>query len=45
VALCPAVDVASQGNTIEQARQTFMKHWSWSSERASETEITERLLA
>ena len=43
VALCPEVDVASQGDTIEQARANLQEAVELFFETASETEIVERL--
>jgi predicted RNase H-like HicB family nuclease len=43
VSLCPEVDVASQGDTIEQARANLQQALELFFETASETEIAERL--
>jgi predicted RNase H-like HicB family nuclease len=43
VALCPEVDVASQGNTIEQARANLQEALELFFETAREAEIVERL--
>ena len=43
VALCPEVDVASQGDTIEQARTNLQEALELFFETASEAEIAERL--
>ena len=43
VALCPEVDVASQGDTIEQARANLQEALELFFETASETEISERM--
>ena len=43
VALCPEVDVASQGDTIEHARANLQEAVELFFESASETEINERL--
>jgi predicted RNase H-like HicB family nuclease len=45
VALCPEVDVASQGETIEQARANLQEALELFFETASEAEIAERLHA
>ena len=42
VALCPEVDVASQGDTIEQARANLQEALELFFETASETEIAEQ---
>lgn len=42
VALCPEVDVASQGDTIEQARANLQEALELFFETANEAEITER---
>jgi predicted RNase H-like HicB family nuclease len=42
VALCPELDVASQGDTIEQARANLAEALSLFFETASSTEITDR---
>jgi predicted RNase H-like HicB family nuclease len=42
VALCPELDVASQGDTIEQARANLEEALSLFFETASPTEITDR---
>jgi hypothetical protein len=33
VALCPELDIASQGDTILDARENLKKHWNSSSKR------------
>ena len=43
VALCPEVDVASQGETIEEARQNLTEALELFLEAASPGEIRERL--
>ena len=43
VAVCPEVDVASQGNTIEQARANLKEALELFFETASAAEIGERL--
>lgn len=43
VSLCPEVDVASQGSTIEEARANLQEALELFFETASETEIVERL--
>lgn len=43
VALCPEVDVASQGNTIEDARNNLKEALELFFETASPNEIRERL--
>ena len=43
VALCPELDVASQGDTIEQARVNLRETVELLLETTSETEIRERL--
>ena len=43
VALCPEVDVASQGDTIEQARANLQEALELFFETASATEIAERM--
>jgi predicted RNase H-like HicB family nuclease len=43
VSLCPEVDVASQGDTIEEARANLQEALELFFQSASETEITERL--
>ena len=43
VALCPEVDVASQGDTIEQARANLQEALELFFETASPAEVTERL--
>ena len=42
VALCPELDVASQGDIIEQARANLEEALSLFFETASSTEITDR---
>jgi predicted RNase H-like HicB family nuclease len=43
VALCPEIDVASQGDTIEEARANLIEAVELFFETASDTEIAERL--
>jgi predicted RNase H-like HicB family nuclease len=43
VALCPEVDVASQGNTVEQARTNLIEALELFFETASPAEIKNRL--
>ena len=43
VALCPELDVASQGNTVEEARQNLIEALQLFLETASPSEIRERL--
>jgi predicted RNase H-like HicB family nuclease len=43
VALCPEVDVASQGDTIEQARANLQEALELFFESASPAELVERL--
>ena len=43
VALCPELDVASQGDTVEQARENLREAVELFIESADPTEITERL--
>ena len=43
VALCPEVDVATQGDTIEQARANLQEALELFFEKASQAEIAERL--
>lgn len=43
VALCPELDVASQGETIEEARANLTEALELFFETASEEEISERL--
>jgi len=43
VALCPEVDVASQGATVDEARANLQEALELFFEAASETEIRERL--
>ena len=45
VSLCPEVDVASQGDTIEEARANLQEAMELFFETASATEIAERLHA
>ena len=42
VALCPELDIASQGNTIEEAKENLKEAVSLFLECASKEEITER---
>ena len=43
VALCPELDIASQGDTIEQARENLREALELFFESASPEEITQRL--
>jgi predicted RNase H-like HicB family nuclease len=43
VALCPEVDVASQGNTVDEARKNLQEALDLFFETASPEEIRERL--
>ncbi len=43
VSLCPELDIASQGSTIEEARQNLREALELFFETASPTEIRERL--
>lgn len=43
VALCPEVDVASEGDTIEEARSNLQEAVELFFETASDTEVAERL--
>jgi predicted RNase H-like HicB family nuclease len=43
VALCPELDVASQGNTIEEAKRNLVEAIELFFETASKSEIKERL--
>ncbi len=43
VALCPEVDVASQGDTVEEARRNLIEALELFFETASRAEIAERL--
>ncbi|MFC2173510.1 type II toxin-antitoxin system HicB family antitoxin [Acidobacteriota bacterium] len=43
VALCPEIDIASQGNSIEQARDNLREALELFFESASPEEVTERL--
>lgn len=43
VALCPEVDVASQGGTLDEARANLKEAVELFFESASETEVAERL--
>lgn len=43
VALCPELDIASQGNTVEEARQNLGEALQLFFETASAAEIEERL--
>ncbi len=43
VSLCPELDIASQGNTIEEARQNLREALELFFETASPKEIRERL--
>jgi predicted RNase H-like HicB family nuclease len=42
VALCPELDIASQGNTIEQARQNLVEAVELFLETADQAEIQQR---
>ena len=43
VALCPELDIASQGNTVEEARSNLKEAIELFFEAASEQEVRERL--
>jgi predicted RNase H-like HicB family nuclease len=43
VSLCPELDIASQGDTIEQARANLIEAVELFFETADKTEITQRL--
>jgi predicted RNase H-like HicB family nuclease len=43
VSLCPELDIASQGNTIEEARNNLAEALELFLEHASESEIEERI--
>jgi predicted RNase H-like HicB family nuclease len=43
VSLCPELDIASQGETVEQARNNLTEALELFFEHASESEIKERL--
>ena len=43
VSLCPELDIASQGDTVEQARNNLTEALELFFEHASEAEIKERL--
>jgi predicted RNase H-like HicB family nuclease len=43
VALCPELDIASQGNTVEEARENLIEALELFFETASSSEIQERL--
>lgn len=43
VSLCPELDIASQGNTIEEARKNLAEALELFLEHASESEIKERM--
>jgi len=43
VSLCPELDIASQGGTIEEARANLIEALELFFETASQAEITERL--
>ncbi len=43
VSLCPELDIASQGETVEEARQNLDEALQLFFEHASESEIKERL--
>lgn len=44
VALCPELDIASQGDTVEQSRSNLKKAIELFFEHASKEEIRERVL-
>ena len=43
VALCPELDIASQGNTVEEARRNLIEALELFFEAADETEVARRL--
>ena len=43
VSLCPEIDIASQGDTVEKARANLAEAFELFFEHASESEINERL--
>ena len=43
VATCPEIDIASQGNSIEEAKKNLQEAIELFFETASETEVTRRL--
>jgi predicted RNase H-like HicB family nuclease len=43
VALCPELDIASQGSTVEEARANLVEALTMFFETASPSEITQRL--
>ena len=43
VALCPELDIASQGNTVEEARENLIEALELFFQTASPSEIQERL--
>jgi predicted RNase H-like HicB family nuclease len=43
VSLCPELDIASQGNSVEQARLNLQEALELFFEEASENEVRERL--
>jgi len=43
VALCPELDIASQGSTIEEARANFVEALTLFFETASSSEVAQRL--
>lgn len=43
VSLCPGLDIASQGDTIEEARANLVEALEMLFEAADETEVTRRL--
>jgi predicted RNase H-like HicB family nuclease len=43
VALCPELDIASQGSTIEEARANLVEALTLFFETASSTEVSQRL--
>ena len=43
VSLCPELDIASQGDTVEEARQNLTEALELFFEHASQSEIKERL--
>ncbi|MEE8408445.1 MAG: type II toxin-antitoxin system HicB family antitoxin [Myxococcota bacterium] len=45
VALCPELDIASQGDTVEQARQNLVEALELFFETADESEVARRMHA
>ncbi|MEE8409432.1 MAG: type II toxin-antitoxin system HicB family antitoxin [Myxococcota bacterium] len=45
VALCPELDIASQGDTVEQARQNLVEALELLFETADESEVARRMHA